>query len=231
MATIKKTVRKTVKKANIGCGPGDGCMSTAEGRTRREVRQERSMAGERLDQKLMRGLGLATREGQERRQADRWARKDERKDNREYRRDQRRSSGGYFGGGFGGGGFKKGGKLKKAQTGTKVKKAEMGTTTSQTTKKPGSTLSSQVGNTRFDMDSTGYSQGAKRFPLTITKSYPSGKEKVTNRATTREGIESMIKKTQGSNRLDVPYRRAGSIKKKNPYIKSQKTGGKTSKRK
>ena len=120
MATVKK-----VKKAQGGC-EGGGCMKSAEGMFRREVRQERSMAGERLDQKLMRALGLATREGQERRQADRWARKDDRRDRREYRRDQRRSSGGYFGGGFGSGGFKKGGKLKKAQNGIRAKQQDRG---------------------------------------------------------------------------------------------------------
>jgi len=85
MATIKK-VRKAqdgwIERAACSrgiCGKGSISDRKAARMDRREerkaAREEKSTSGERLDQKIMRGIGLATREGQENRQAARLERK------------------------------------------------------------------------------------------------------------------------------------------------------------
>ena len=221
MATIKKTTKRTIKKAASGCGPGDGfCGENWDRQTRRERRRDRSIAGERLDQKLMRGVGLATQEGQEARQTARWDRKDTRKDNREYRRQNTPDWN------MGGprGAWKKGGKMAKKSAmaklkmkkGGKVKKAQNGTLKTEFNVSP---ANPKLGKRTYEMDTTGYLAGAKRFPVKETG------EGITRKfATTRKGAKSMIERTQGSSKLNLPIRRASSVKQ-------QKKGGKTSKRK
>lgn len=89
MATIKKT-----KKAQFGCGPG-GCMKSAEGETGPEYRRARRQAGERIDQRILKGIGLTTQEGIDRREGkreERENRRDERRADRQSRREERRAN-------------------------------------------------------------------------------------------------------------------------------------------
>jgi hypothetical protein len=217
MATIKKSVKKSVKKANFGCGPG-GCGTGTDRAERRANRQAKREAGERIDQKIMRGLGLATLEGQSNRQSARSQRINDRRDARQQRAEERRASGGMGGGMFNP--YKTGGKVKKSKTGTKIKNTKV-----KKYQNSGDPLKASFGPYSIAMDTSGFSAGAKRFPVTETQSLPGGKQKVGKFATNRKGAKSMIEKTQGNKeKLTLPIRRASSVKK-------NKSGGKTSKRK
>lgn len=195
------TIKKRVKKAQFGCGPG-GCMRSAEGMTRREYRQMKRdtrqtdrEVGDRPMQKLLKGIGISTQEGIERRQA---------------RKAERRAARGY----------KTGGKITKAKTG--MKKAQDGKTLKAEFKMG---PNPKLGMRKLEMDTSGYAAGAKRFPVTETTPGVGGKNITRKFATNRKGAASMIEKTQGKSKsVNLPIRRASSVKK-------QKSGGKTSKRK
>lgn len=209
------TIKKRVKKAQFGCGPG-GCMRSAEGLTRREYRQMKRAdrqtdreVGDRWWQKAGKSIGLLTQEGIERRQG---------------KKAERRAARGY----------KTGGKLIKSKTG--MKKAQDGKTLKTEYTRPSGRDPRFPGKPVFvkmEMDTSGYSAGAKRFPVKATRSMEGKSDKVENLVTNRKGAESMIRRSKGETSLknfNLPYKSKSSIKK-NPYIKSQKTGGKTSKRK
>lgn len=102
MATVKKT-----KKAQDGWIMKAACTRGFCGQSRRE----RRYAGEALDQRLLKGIGLSTQEGIDRRQQKR----DERKEARRARREERRSGGDAVGA------WKNGGKMAKKSA---VKKAK-----------------------------------------------------------------------------------------------------------
>lgn len=220
MATIKKRVKKASNGWPPGCGPG-GCMRSAEGMTRREYRQMKRAdrqtdreVGDRWWQKAGKSIGLLTQEGIERRQG---------------KKAERRAARGY----------KTGGKITKAKTGVKIKKAQNGDSSkilkTEYTRPSGRDprFPGKPVFVKMEMDTSGYSAGAKRFPVKATKSMEGKSDKVENLVTNRKGAESMIRRSKGETSLknfNLPYKSKSSIKK-NPYIKSQKTGGKTSKRK
>jgi len=131
------TIKKRVKKAQGGCGPG-GCMKSAEGQTGPEFRRARRQAGERIDQRILKGVGVTTQEGIDRREGrreERENRREERRSNRQSRREERRAN-------RGSGAdmpsfrmqFKSGGKMKKA---TPAKKAAVKKTIKPSMKKGG----------------------------------------------------------------------------------------------
>ena len=118
MATVKK-VRKAQTGDRFGmvpfkgvCGKDAECLARRE--ERKQARDERRASGETLGQRILKGVGLATQEGIERRQArkaERSDRREERRENRQYRREERRANRG--GGGDAPGAWKKGGKMAK----------------------------------------------------------------------------------------------------------------------
>jgi hypothetical protein len=131
MATVKK-VRKAQTGDRFGITPFKGvCGKDAECLARREERkqnrEEKRAFGETLGQRILKGIGLSTQEGIERRQArreDRSARREERKENRQYRREERRANRG-GGGGDAPGAWKNGGKMAKSKAIKKATKPTM----------------------------------------------------------------------------------------------------------
>jgi len=130
MATVKKvkkaasgtTTSETTRlpRDNFGLTPFKGdwgkdpeCLARRE--ERRQNRQDRRAAGETLGQRILKGVGLATQEGIERRQANRA----DRKANRQFRREERRANRG--GGGDAMGAWKNGGKMAKKSAVKKTK--------------------------------------------------------------------------------------------------------------
>lgn len=217
MRTIKK-VRKAQYGDDFGpvsfggiCGKKAACSARKE--ARKEARAERKASGETLGQRILKGVGLATQEGIERRQANRA----DRQANRQFRREERRANRG--GGGDAMGVWKNGGKITKK---TNMKKAQGGKTLKAEFKMG---PNPKLGMRKLEMDTSGYAAGAKRFPVTETTPGVGGKSITRNFATNRKGAASMIEKTQGKSKsVNLPIRRASSVKK-------QKSGGKTSKRK
>ena len=137
MATVKKvkkaasgtTTSETTRlpRDNFGltpfkgvCGKDAECLARRE--ERRQNRQDRRAAGETLGQRILKGVGLATQEGVERRQArreDRSARREERRSDKQARREERRANRG--GGGDAPGAWKNGGKMAKKSAVKKTK--------------------------------------------------------------------------------------------------------------
>jgi hypothetical protein len=123
MRTIKK-VRKAQNGDDFGpvsfggvCGKKAACSAKKE--ARKEARAERKASGETLGQRILKGVGLATQEGIERRQANRA----DRKADRQFRREERKANRG--GGGDAMGVWKTGGKMKKKSAVKKMVKPSM----------------------------------------------------------------------------------------------------------
>lgn len=130
MATVKKvkkaasgtTTSQTTRLPGDDFGPvsfggicGKKAACSARKEARKEARAERKASGETLGQRILKGVGLATQEGIERRQANRA----DRQANKQFRREERRANRG--GGGDAMGVWKNGGKMAKKSAVKKTK--------------------------------------------------------------------------------------------------------------